>query len=101
MPAEAIADMEGLCRCEIIAPAAQSKAEPRRISAMSGAIGAVHCESAGSMNSATPTRPGTRAAKVIGFGRSSAEIASLMRTIQNGIVANMTAANPEETLFSS
>jgi len=68
---------------------------------MSGAIGPVSCGPLGAMNSATPARPATKAAKVITFGRSSTEITNLISTSQNGIVASMTAANPEGTYLSA
>jgi hypothetical protein len=93
--------MEGLHRREMMEPAAQRKADPRRISTISGAIGPDSSGPVGSMNNATPARPGTKAAKVKIFGRSSAEITNLMSTIQNGIVASITAANPEGTYFSA
>jgi hypothetical protein len=53
------------------------------------------------MNSATPARPGTNAARVMIFGRSPAGITNLMSTIQNGIVPSITAANPDDTYFSA
>jgi hypothetical protein len=53
------------------------------------------------MNSATPARPATKATKVTIFGRSPTEITNLISTIQNGIVATMTAANPEGAYFSA
>ena len=60
--------IEGLCRCEMIEPAAHITAAPRRINTIGAASGAALCGPLGSMNSATPARPATKAAKASSSG---------------------------------
>ena len=93
--------MLAACRCEMIEPAAQQKAAASRISTMPGSkeLAPVPWEGPDSVKTATPARPGLNAINVEILGRSAADIINLRRTIQNGTVASMTAANPEGTNF--
>src|ERR1700675_1773794 len=97
MPDRAIADVKACCRWETSEPAAQKNADASSRTSILGSIGAAAPGSCGHAIKATPARPGSNPANVSILGRGSVGANAPSSTIQNGTVANMTAAKPDGT----